>query len=174
MFMDNLTYLDELIDYPKTVILKLLKQQMILDLLANKRNADIEDMEDDKGKWKYFFDYEYIPGTTQEVKAAFCVDTDIVSVANKSIKRLELYVSCFCSQAFMSLDSKMFKGLGGNRMNNLIRYADLSLRESRDFGIGQLELKNVRTMTSGNSDFAKKTLVYAMPDFNIVPINLNA
>jgi hypothetical protein len=165
--MANKTYLDELVEYPKLTILRLLRQPMILDLLANKRGAEIEDMEDDDGNWMYFFDYEYIPDTIQEVRAAFCIDTDVISVPNTSTKRLELYVSCFCSQAFMPLDGKIFKGVSGNRMNNLIRYADLSLRGDRDFGIGKLELKNVRTVTSGNISFAKKMLTYSIPDFNL-------
>ena len=165
--MANETHLDELVEYPKLVILRLLNNQNVLDLLANKRNAKIEDMESDNGDWKYFFDYEHIPDTQQSVMAAFCIDTDIVSISNGTTKRLELYVSCYCSQAYMSLDTRVFKGMSGNRLNNLLRYADMSLRGDRDFGIGKLELKNVRTVASGNTAFAKKMLTYSIPDFNL-------
>lgn len=165
--MSNNTHLDELVEFPRLVVSTLFKEQMVLDLLADKKNASIDDMEDEDGNWLYIFDYEHVPGTQQEVKVAICVDTDIVAVPNRSTKRLELYVSVFCSQAHMGLDRRKFIGLPGNRMNNLLRYIDRSLRLSRDFGIGQLELKNVRTVTSGNPDYAKKTITYMIPDFNL-------
>lgn len=161
------TYLDEIVDYPGLVILKLLENQLISDLLVNFRNADIDDLEDNDGNWKYFFDWDHIPETTQEVKAAFCIDTDIVSIPNTTTKRLELYVSVYCSQAYMKLNRQIFKGVKGNRINNLIRQADKTLRGSRDFGIGKLELKNVLTVTSGNTAFAKKVLTYSIPNFNL-------
>ncbi|MPL95079.1 hypothetical protein SDC9_41242 [bioreactor metagenome] len=195
--MVNETYLDELVDFPEIVILRLLNNQNVVDLLSNIKNATLDDMEDDDGKWKYFYDYEHIPETIQEIKSAFCIDTDIVSVPNKSTKRLELYVSCYCSQANMSINTRVFTGFAGNRLNNLLRYADLSLRSNmplnnkifgsnpsqyirdifdfgnRVFGIGKLELKNVRTVTSGNTAFAKKMLTYSIPDFNTNRVAIN-
>lgn len=164
--MANLTHLDELVDYPALVIQRLISNQKILDLLANKANATANDLLDANDEWTCFYDYEYIPGTTQEVKAAFLIDTDIVSIKTDSQKNLELYISVLCSRPHMKIDRKILKGYKGNRVNNLIRYADFSLRGDRDFGIGPLQLKSVRTVTAGNSDFAKKTLTYAIPDFN--------
>ena len=64
-------------------------------------------------------------------------------------------------------DRSKFKDMRGNRLNNLIRYIDFALRLDRDFGIGRLELKNARTTTAGNASFAKKTLTYSIPDFNL-------
>lgn len=164
--MDN-TYLDELVDYPALIIAKLARQQIVMDLLADKRMAELSDMLNADGNWKYFFDYDYIPGTTQEVMAAVCIDTDVVSVKTSAQKTLELYVSVICSRAIMPLDRVKFKGIRGNRLDNLIRYIDYTLRLDRDFGIGKMELKNARTTTSGNAEFAKKTLTYLIPDFNL-------
>ena len=67
----------------------------------------------------------------------------------------------------MQLDNKLFSSIRGNRMDNLVRFIDFELRLDRDFGIGKLALKNARTTTSGNNMFAKKTLVYSIPDFNL-------
>lgn len=166
--MVNHTHLDELVDYPALVIMRLSQQQEVVDLLADKKNANLSDIMDQKGNWKSFYDYEYIPGTTQEVMSAVCVDTDVVSVRTSTQKTLELYVSVLCSQAIMILDRSKFGNIRGNRLNNLIRYIDFALRLDRDFGIGRLELKNVRTTTAGNASFAKKTLTYSIPDFNLV------
>lgn len=165
--MDEKTYLDELVDYPALIIEKLVQKPIILSLLANKQDATILDVMDDDGNWKYFFDYEYIPGTTQEVMSAICVDTDIVSVKTSATKTLELYISVLCAQDIMSLDRKQFKGMRGNRLNNLVRFVDHTLRLDRDFGIGRMALKNARTTTSGNANYAKKTLTYLIPDFNL-------
>lgn len=164
--MDDTTYLDELVDYPALIIEKLVQHPDVLSLLSDKKDATISDVMDENGNWKYFFDYEYIPGTTQEVMAAICVDTDIVAVKTSATKTLELYVSVLCSQSIMALDRKKFK-MRGNRLNNLIRYVDYALRLDRDFGIGKMALKNARTTTSGNSNYAKKTLTYLIPDFNL-------
>lgn len=164
--VDN-TNLDELVDYPALVIERLSQQQEVIDLLADKKDAKISDVMDQKGNWKSFYDYEYIPGTTQEVLSAVCVDTDVVSVRTSAQKTLELYISVLCSHAIMALDRAKFGSMRGNRLNNLIRYIDFALRLDRDFGIGKLELKNVRTTTSGNASFAKKTLTYSIPDFNL-------
>lgn len=165
--MAEKTHLDELVDYPALVISRLSQQQEIVDLLADKKGAKIADIMDQKGNWKSFYDYEYIPGTTQEVMSAICIDTDIVSVRTSTQKTMELYVSVLCSQAIMALDRTKFKDMRGNRLNNLIRYIDFALRLDRDFGIGKLELKTARTTTSGNTTFAKKTLTYSIPDFNL-------
>lgn len=165
--MAKRTYLDELVDYPAIVISRLSAQQEVVDLLADKNGANVSDLLDQKGNWKAFYDYEYIPGTTQEVMAAVCVDTDVVSVPTSAQKTMELYVSVLCSQAIMPLDRSKFKDMRGNRLDNLIRYIDFALRLDRDFGIGRLELKNARTTTAGNASFAKKTLTYSIPDFNL-------
>lgn len=166
--MVKTTHLDELVDYPALVISQISRQQEVLDLLADKSGAKVKDLMDQKGNWKCFFDYEYIPGTTQEVLTAVCIDTDVVAVRTSNIKTLELYISVLCSRALMPLDRAKFPGVRGNRVNNLLRYIDMALRQDRDFGIGKLELKNVRTTTAGNSSFAKKTMTYLIPDFNLV------
>ena len=77
--MAKRTYLDELVDYPAIVISRLSAQQEVVDLLADKNGANVSDLLDQKGNWKAFYDYEYIPGTTQEVMAAVCVDTGLES-----------------------------------------------------------------------------------------------
>ena len=166
--MARQTYLDELVDYPALVIEKVTQHQIVRDLLSNKQGATMNDMLNADGTWKHFFDYEYIPGTTQEVLAAVCIDTDIINVPTSAQKTLELYVSVLCSRSIMELDRGKFKGLRGNRMNNLIRFIDYSLRLDRDFGIGQMELKSARTTQPGNNMFAKKTLTYWIPDLNLV------
>ena len=165
--MARITYLDELVEYPALVIEKLTKNQTIIDLLSNKKNATLNDILDDKGQWKYFYDYDYIPGTTQEAMAAICIDTDIIDVPTYAQKTMELYVSVMCARSIMQIDRKIFPSMRGNRMDNLVRYIDYELRLDRSFGIGKLALKNARTTTSGNSSFAKKTLVYSVPDFNL-------
>ena len=43
------THIDELVDYPGLVVGQLVKQPNMLELLANKKNAGYEDLEDDKG-----------------------------------------------------------------------------------------------------------------------------
>ena len=53
------TNLDELIDYPQLIISRLADSPAIRDLLADRVNATVEDIEDKNGGYKYIYDYDY-------------------------------------------------------------------------------------------------------------------
>ena len=154
------THIDELVDYPGIVVGQLIKQPNVLELLANKENASYEDLEDDKGNWKYFFDFDYVTGTLQEVGSYICIDTDIVEVPNSSVMTLKLYVEIVVHRDTMKLNRSILPGYKGNRRDNLARYCDLALRGNRDFGIGRLSLQSVVTFSVGNSNYTGKRLTY--------------
>lgn len=162
---EHRTHIDELVDYPGIVVRQLVKQPNILELIANKKNATYEDLEDDKGSWNCFFDYDYITGTLQEVGSYVCVDTDIVDVSNSSVMTLKLYVEIIVHRNIMDISRKVLPGYKGNRRDELARYCDLALRGNRDFGIGRLSLQSAVTFSAGNTNYTGKRLTYLVKGY---------
>jgi len=66
----------------------------------------------------------------------------------------------------MQLDRKVFKGVIGNRRDNLVRFIDRLLNFSDIFGIGALSLRAVRTGTLSDK-FTIRELEYRVPEFNM-------
>ena len=159
------THIDELVDYPAKVILKLANDKNCLSLLKNKIDISEEDIDD--ALINNIFDYEYVDKTTTSAEAYIWVEADVPYVSNKTIKGMAIYVTIACHKQFMKLDNRIFKGLMGNRRDNIARFVDLILNDNFDFGIGKLSLKSVKTLSSSNSNFTMRELAYAVPDFNI-------
>lgn len=160
------THLDDLVEFPQKVIRALAMQENIRELLSDRKGATIEDMEDQHGHWLHFFDYDFIPGTQQEVISAVCVDIDLFPIEG-TMMQADLYISIMCSKSLMDISSRNLPGYVGNRVSNLVRYIDLVLRGRRDFGIGRLQMPTVRTVASGNQNICKKEIRYAIPDFRV-------
>ena len=162
---EHKTHIDELVDYPQLVVGQLLKNQDVINLLANRTGASYEDLENDDGSWKCFFDYDYTTGTMQEVGSYICVDTDIVEVPNSSVMTLKMYVEIIVHKDTMKLSRTVLPGYTGNRRDNLARYCDLALRGNREFGIGRLTLQSVVTFSVGNNNYTGKRLTYLVKGY---------
>lgn len=159
------TYLDELVNYPAQAILKLSNDKNCLALLMNKKKLTEDDI--DKALTNNIYDYEYVDKTTTQAEAYIWIEADVPSVYNKQIKGMKLYVTVACHKKFMKLDHKIFKGIKGNRRDNLVRYIDLLLNDSDLFGIGKLTLQSVKSISSSNPEFTMREMTYVVPDFNI-------
>lgn len=160
------THLDDLVEYPQKVIRALATQQNIRELLVNRPEATIEDLEDQHGHWVHFFDYDFIPGTQQETIAAICVDIDLAPL-DGAMMQADLYISIMCSKSLMDISNRILPGYVGNRISNLVRYIDLVIRGRRDFGIGRMQMPTIRTVASGNQNVCKKEIRYSIPDFRV-------
>ena len=163
-----MTHLDQIIDFPDEVINKLCLSQNILNLLADKQNAAIEDIEDDDGYLKYIYDYEYVMETVINAKAYICIET-LARASSGTINDMKLYIHILCHKEFMRLDKKIFKGIKGNRRDNLVREIDQVLRGDRDFGIGRVEFEQLSSFTLP-PNFTGRTIVYDIPVFSRKPI----
>lgn len=105
----------------------------------------------------------------QQVAAYIWVEMEVNRVDNKTMKGIRLYVSVACHKNYMTLNRQMFKGIKGNRRDNLVRFVDKVLNNSEFLGLGALKLHSVRTVTPINS-FTIREITYEIPDFNIVEI----
>ena len=66
---------------------------------------------------------------------------------------------------WMKLDTKKFKGVKGNRKDNLLRQIDLLLNNSDEFGIGRLSLQSVN-VASVPKPYTSSMLTYSTSDFS--------
>lgn len=164
--MSDKTHLDNVVHYPSLVVTYLSQQQDVLNLLADKLDATEDDVQDNNGYWKFFFDYDYIPETITESRAYICIDTSMVA-STPSIQSAELYVDIFCHKDYMKINHTVFRGLEGNRMNNFIRFIDVSLRGRRDFGIGRIEFISISSSNIVNTDIVLRRITYRVKDFNV-------
>lgn len=163
------TYLDQIVDYPSLVIQKISSDKYCVGLLLNKAFDSVDENDCDEALERHIFDYQYVDETTQTSTAYIWVEMEVNDVSNTQIKNNRLYVTVSCHKEYMELDHKIFKGLSGNRRDNLTRYIDKLLNNAGGFGIGNLSLLSVRTLSPVNG-FVGRELTYEMPDFNIVPI----
>ncbi len=164
------TYLDQLVEYPAKVLKRISEDKYCLGFLVNKKFNEVNEDDSDVALEKYLHDYQYVNETTQETVAYVWVEAEVNAVQNKQFKGVRLYVTVACHKNYMELDSKTFRGISGNRRDNIVRYVDKLLNNSSDFGIGNLSLMSLKTL-SPLGGFVIRELTYAIPDFNIVEID---
>lgn len=161
------TYLDQIVEYPAKAIQKISENKTIVGFLLNKSFEDVTEDDFDDALENHIFSYQYVDNTVMEATAFIWVEMDVPNVQNEHIKNAELYVTIACHKQFMELDMSKFPGIMGNRRDNLTRYIDKLLNGSDIFGIGKLQLKNVKTLSPYNQ-FVFREIAYEIPDFNIV------
>ena len=159
------THLDELIDYTSKIIAALSNSPEVVGLIVDKAPSEVTEADMDNARNK-MFDFDYIDETVQSAGAFIMVDADMVAAPTGTIKDLEVYVQIAVSKTYVKLSPTIFKGMRGNRRDNLSRQIDLLLNGSRDFGIGKLQLVTARTANVPSS-FTSKLLTYRVPDFAV-------
>ena len=162
--MDN-TFLDELIEYPVKALHRIGTNPTVAQLLTDNPEIDMESEEADDIFDRFLFDYIYVDGTTTEAAAYICVEAETGGSPTSTMKNMKLYITVICHKQFMKVDPTKFKGMIGNRRDNLVRYIDKLLNGSDFFGIGALKLENAHT-GAAPTGFTARELTYTVPDFN--------
>jgi len=161
--MAGVSHLDEIIDDKTKVINMLGTSQKVVGLLLDNPSID---MESDAAYAVFdnnFFDYDYVDDTLLTATALILVDVD-VQATSSTMDEANLYIQVVVSKGYMKLESTVFKGVKGNRKDNLTRQIDLVLRDSRDFGIGKLEFVSAITANVPDS-LTSKLITYRIPNF---------
>lgn len=162
--MSKGTYLDDLISYKENVIAALSQSQDVMGLLANDPNLDLESSEAENVVERNIFDYDYIDGTLERHDAYIMVDDELVQPSSGTFNRWLLYVQVVCAKTFNDIDKKLFRGVKGNRRDNLARSIDVLLNGNRDYGVGKLVLMSVAPATVPDK-FTSLLLTYEIRDF---------
>ena len=161
--MDN-TFLDELVEYPVKALREIGTDPTVVQLLTDKPDIDMNSAEADEIFDKYLFDYGYVDGTTSETAAYICVEAEMTKSQTSTMQDMKLYVTIMCHKQFMKIDATKFKGIIGNRRDNLVRYTDKLLNGADIFGIGGLTLLSARTIPAPTG-FSAREMTYVVPDF---------
>lgn len=152
------------IDYKSTVITQICGSQPVLALLADEPSLDIDSDRAYRVTDECIFDFNYIDRTVERSDAFIMVETDMVEATSGTMNAWELYVQIVCHKGYVGMDAKKFKGIRGNRLDNLICQVDQLLNGTRLFGIGRLELQECSVAVVPDS-FASKMLTYRIEDF---------
>lgn len=158
------TFLDELVEYPVKALRTIGTDPTVVQLLTDKPDIDMESDEADAVFDKFLFDYGYVDGTTAEGAAYICVEAEMAKSPTSTMQDMKLYVTIMCHKQFMKVDATKFKGMMGNRRDNLVRYTDKLLNGADIFGIGKLTLASARTVPAPTG-FSAREMTYIVPDF---------
>lgn len=162
--MAGKSHLDELIDYKEKIIDIISGSQETIALIANNPNIVLGSEEAYKIIDENIFSYDYINSTQITSKAFIMVDVDMVRRSTSTMKDLEIYVQIVVDKSYMNLKECGFKGIKGNRRDNILRYVDLLLNGNDEFGIGQLELQSAVGVPVPDI-YTSKMLTYAIVNF---------
>lgn len=161
------THLDQIVDYPAKIIKAISDDNACVAFLVNKAFGDVIDNDKDKALDEFIYDHQYIDNTVEKTSAFLWVEMEVDSVENKQIKGVLVYITIACHKDYMKLDGSIYRGIMGNRRDNLVRYVDKLLNGKSFLGIGELSLKAMRTINPINK-FTIRELTYSVPDFNIL------
>lgn len=162
--MAEKTFLDDLINYKHQVIADLAESEEIVGLLLNDPKIDMQCECAYNIVGTKMFDYDYIDRTVQTNDAYLMVDAEMSNPTSGTMNQWWLYVQVVCTKAFNSLDPKVFRGVVGNRRDNLAKQIDLRLNGRRDLGIGKLELYSANPASVPDT-FTSILLTYKIHDF---------
>lgn len=161
--MDN-TFLNALVEYPVKALQRIGTNETVVKLLTNNPSIDMDSDEADAVFDKYLFDYGYVDSTTDEAEAYICVEAEMTRTSSPKMQEMKLYVTIVCHKRYMYIDTMKFKGIIGNRRDNLSRYVDILLNGSDVFGIGKLTLESAR-IAPAPAGFTARELTYVVSDF---------
>lgn len=152
------------IEYKSSVITRLCSSQPLLGLLADDPGLDIDSDRAYRVTDECIFDFNYIDRTVERSDAFIMIDADMIAPTSGTMNEWDLYVQVVCHKGFVALDSKKFKGIRGNRTDNIICQIDQLLNGTRIFGIGRLTLQSCTVAVVPDS-FTSKLLTYRVEEF---------
>ena len=161
--MDKITHVDALINFSAKIIQKIAASQEVVGLMLNDPDI-LMTSEAALNIYDDLYDYDYIDDTIDGDKALIMVDVDMLGQSSSTMSDYVIYVQVVCTKKYMKLTPSLFKGVRGNRCNNIVRQVDLLLNGSREFGVGKLELKAINT-ANVPKNLTSKLLTYKLVDF---------
>lgn len=162
--MPNTRPLDDMTLYKEAIIRKIAASQKVIGLLANDPMIDMDSDEANDIIDRNIFDYDYIDRTVQRSDAYIMVDSELDYPTSGTMNQWRVYVQIVCAKTFNSMDHKIFKGVSGNRRDNLAQEIDALLNGERFIGIGDLELLSAAPATVPDT-FTSMLLTYRVHDF---------
>ena len=162
--MSDNTYLDDLVKYKELIINELASSKEVLGLLSNNPDIDPDSEEAQNVVAHNIFDYDYIDSTVERSDAFIMVESELVKPSSSTINQWYIYVQVVCAKSYNNLDKKIFRGVQGNRRDNLVLEIDKLINGDREFGIGKLTLITVGPSSVPNT-FTSSMITYDVNNF---------
>lgn len=159
------TYIDDLIEYKNTVVQKLGHSQEVLGLILDDPDVDIESEKAVNVIGKDILDHSYCDDTLIDVRVLIFVEASAIKQLSTQVRRNELDIHIIVDRHYMALDPSKFKGVRGNRRDNLARQINQLIQESNDFGIGYMQLFDCEPFVVPKN-YSGLLLRYRTPDFD--------
>ena len=153
------TPLQDCIDYKAKVIAEIISSADVVGLLLDDPAIDINEDKATDALKECIFDFDYIDRVVEHRHAFIMVEADMITPSSGAFNQWELYVQIVCHKDYVDLNPKIFKGVRGNRRDNLMCEVDKLLNGSNIVGIGSLELASATTARVPDS-FTSKLLTY--------------
>lgn len=161
--MANKTHLDALIDYKEDIIALMTQDQQLMGLIFDDPEIDLESDEIFNIRDTHIFDHSYVDDVVQTDSVLILVESGLIGMTSKEINTLEVQVQVIVARHFMKLNTKKFKGLRGNRRDNVIRRIELLLHDTRP-GIGRMQLVDCGPVDVPKG-FTSMRMTYLIHDF---------
>lgn len=152
------------IEYKSAIIEQICNAADVLRLLADDPNLEVEDDRAFRVCDEDIFDFNYIDRTVTRSDAFLMVDAEMIEATSGTMYAWEVFVQVVCHKDYMRLDPKKFRGVKGNRIDNLSKQIDALLNGSSLFGIGRLKLQSCNLAVVPDN-FTSKLLTYRVEDF---------
>ena len=162
--MANKTHIDQLIDFKEDIISLIETSQPIMGLVFDDPNIDMSSDQVFNVRDTNIYDHSYSDETVQTDKVQILVESEMVKVLSNEYNTFHVIIQVIVARNYMKLDSKRFKGLRGNRRDNVIRYIDLLLHDQR-FSLGQFKLIDCGPVDVPKG-FTSMRMVYSCDDFS--------
>lgn len=159
------TPMDKIIDYKDLAIKKIIAFQPVMGLLFDDPNIDMESDEVSCAREHSIKDYGVNLDTIQTDKMIIFVQASMLDNNNTNFKDMAITISIVCNCNYIKLDYTKFKGIKGNRLDNIARQIALALDdEAQEFGIGSLTLVQCHPVAVPTG-FSALELVFEVPEF---------
>lgn len=157
--------LQDIVGYKHEIMKALKNCQPLISLLADIPNIDMDSDEAYEIMDNNFYDYSYADDTFQSDKAVVFVEVSMVRRPSVQFKGMKVQVQVVCNKGYANLDSKKFRGILGNRRDNLAVSIAKVLEGSDRFGVGRLLLTTCEPIVPPKG-FTGISLVFDAVDFS--------
>lgn len=146
----------------------LYKNKIILSLLKSKDfcnamfvDEEITDEKIDNLVYTQVFPYLYVDETQKEVLPYVCCEIKIPHIPNESVKHMQVIFWIYSHKSCMKYSLKDYVGTRVDILSDII---ERQLHDSKDFGIGKIELKSIGNVFP-NYKYYGRELIFDVSDF---------
>lgn len=132
----------------------------ICSLLLNKEEFSEEEKE--SLVYERVFPFLYIDDIQTSVESYICFEVTIPRCSG-TIKNLQLNVLCCCHKDYMNYKKRDYIG---TRVDILSDMVEREIHDSKEFGIGKLDLQSVRYIFPNTKYYARE-LIFNVSDFKV-------